>query len=71
MALPSANSPCWQRLASGGLSRLRTDHLGTQMMIKRLERSTDPVSKKATDLHEYFAKWERGLANEIAQISNI
>jgi hypothetical protein len=68
MAVPAPNHPCWQRLASGGLARLKTQHLGTQLMTKRIERSTDPVATKAAEVHAFFAKWERALAPELAQI---
>ncbi len=68
MAVPAPNHPCWQRLASGGLARLKTQHLGTQLMTKRIERSADPVATKAAEVHAFFAKWERALAPELAQI---
>jgi hypothetical protein len=71
MSVPAPNHPCWQRLASGGLARLKTQHLGTQLMTKRLERSSDPVSTKATEIHAFFARWERALAPELAQINFI
>jgi len=71
MALPPSNHPCWQKLASGGISRLKTQQLGIQLMSKRLERSTDPVSTKAAEVHAYFVKWERTLANEIPQLTTI
>lgn len=71
MALPSSSSPCWSRLASGSLSRLQTQHLGTQMLIKRLERSADPVDRKAREIFEYFSKWERGLSHEVAQLERL
>lgn len=69
MAVPAPNHPCWQRLASGGLARLNTQHLGTQLMSKRLERSPEPVATKAAEIHAFFAKWERALAPELAQIN--
>lgn len=59
------------RLATGGLSRIQTEHLGTQMLIKRLERSPDSPERKASEIFEYFTKWERGLSNEIAQLSRV
>lgn len=67
MALPPATAPCWRMLASGGLERLRTDNLGTRMLIKRLQMTPLSVDAKAAEIHTYYAKWERGLANEIAQ----
>ncbi|MES1972981.1 MAG: hypothetical protein V4472_11030 [Pseudomonadota bacterium] len=69
MALPLPTSPCWQKLANGGLATLRTDNIATQMLSKRMERSSAPVSQKAAEIHEYYAKWERSLAHEIAQFS--
>jgi hypothetical protein len=71
MAVPAPTHPCWQRLAGGALSRLKTEHLGTQLMTKRLERSTDPVSVKASQIHAYFAKWERALPNEVQQLASL
>jgi hypothetical protein len=58
-------------MASGSLARLKTQHLGTQLMCKRIERSTDPVAAKAAELHAYFAKWERALPNEIQQLASL
>ena len=69
MPIPPADHPCWQALASGGLSKLRTQHLGTQLMTKRLERSQDPLPVKAAEIHAFFTKWERVLASEIAQLT--
>lgn len=71
MSLPPANHPCWQRLASGGLSRLRTQHLGTQLLTKRIERSTDPVSVKAVEICAFFVKWERTLQQEVQQLASL
>jgi hypothetical protein len=71
MSLPPVTHPCWQRLANGAFARLKTQHLGTQLMAKRLERSSDPVSQKAAEIHAYFAKWERALAPEIQQLATI
>lgn len=71
MAVPPPDAPCWQRLASGGLSRIRTDNMGVQMMAKRFERSSEPLSDKARELHFFFSKWEGGLKNEIAQFAGI
>lgn len=58
-------------MASGGMSRLKTTHLGTQMLAKRLERSSDPVQAKASEIHAFFAKWERVLTAELAQVTTI
>ncbi len=71
MALPPLRHPCWPRAASGALARLKTQHLGTQLMAKRLERSTDPVAQKAAEIHAYFVKWERTLGAEISQLAAI
>jgi hypothetical protein len=69
MPIPLPTSPCWQRLANGGLAALRTDNVATQMLAKRMERSNAPVTQKAAEIHEYYAKWERSLADEIVQFS--
>lgn len=71
MSLPASGSPVWSRLANGGLSRLQTSHLGTQMLIKRLELSPAPPATKATEIYNYFAKWERSLAHEVAQLARL
>lgn len=71
MPVPSSNHPCWQRLATGGLSRLKTQHLGTQLLTKRIERSTDPTATKAAEIHAFFAKWERVLAAEVPQLTSV
>ncbi|MDZ7895797.1 MAG: hypothetical protein U5M50_13060 [Sphingobium sp.] len=68
MAIPQATSPCWLRLASGGLSKLQTQHLGTQMLKKRIELSHASPADKAREIYEYFSKWERILTDEIAQL---
>lgn len=69
MAVLPPNHPCWQKLASGSLSRLKTAHLGTQLMAKRIERSADPTAVKAAEIHAFFSKWERVLAAEIQQLT--
>ena len=67
MAVPAPNHPVWQKLANGGMARLKTQHLGTQLMTKRLERSTDTAAVKAAEIHAFFEKWERALAPDRAQ----
>ncbi|MCE7798886.1 hypothetical protein LWE61_20360 [Sphingobium sufflavum] len=69
MALPPRTSPCWQRLATGGLERIKTENLGTRMLIKRIEMSKSGAPEKAAEIFEYYTKWERGLAHEIAQFA--
>lgn len=69
MAVPTPDHPCWQRLASGALAKLRTEHLGTQFLIKNMERSKDPVPVKAQAIHAYFTKWERLLGPELKQVT--
>ena len=71
MALPAPNHPVWQKLANGGMARLKTQHLGTQLMTKRLERSADPAAVKAAEIHAFFAKWERALAPEVQQLATL
>ena len=71
VAVPSLSSPCWTRLANGGLKRLKTNHLGTQLLAKRLERSTDPTHVKAAEIHAFFVKWERILTAELDQLARI
>lgn len=71
MAVPPLNHPCWSRLAGGALMRLKTQHLGTQLMTKRLERSAEPVPVKAAEIHAFFSKWERALQNEVQQLATL
>jgi hypothetical protein len=69
MAIPAPQHPCWQKLASGALSKMKTQHLGTQLMTKRLERSSDPVAQKAAEIHAFFSKWEKALPAEVQQLT--
>jgi len=71
VSVPPSTHPCWQRLATGSLSRLKTQHLGTQLMIKRLERSNDPAAAKALEIQAFFTKWERALPAEIQQLTTL
>lgn len=71
MALPSPNHPCWSRAASGGLARLQTSNLALQLLIKRMERSTDPTPQKASEIQAFFAKWERILTSEAEQLNRL
>jgi hypothetical protein len=71
MAVPPLNHPCWQRLAGGALANIRTQHLGTQLMSKRMQRSSDPLDAKAAELYAFFSKWERALANEVQQLTTV
>ncbi|WP_267449708.1 hypothetical protein [Novosphingobium aureum] len=41
------------------------------MLIKRLELSSTPPAAKAGEIYNYFAKWERTLANEVAQLARL
>jgi hypothetical protein len=71
MAVPPIHHPCWPRLATGALTQLKTQHLGTQLMAKRMERSTDPVPSKVAEMHAFFTKWERILASEVQQLATL
>lgn len=71
MSLPTVNEPIWQRLASGGLARVKSQNLGIQMLTKRMERSPDDLNQKAREIHAFFTKWQGGLKDEIAQIARI
>lgn len=71
MAIPSAQHSCWLRLAGGELSKVRTQHLGTQLLAKRIERSSDPLPLRAAEIHAFFTKWERILPTEIAQLTTV
>lgn len=67
MALPPPTAQCWRNLASGGLEKIKSENLGTRMLTKRLQMSPLGVDAKAQEIFAYYTKWERGLANEIAQ----
>ncbi|GAA6143048.1 hypothetical protein [Hydrogenophaga sp. 5NK40-0174] len=71
MALPPSDHPCWLKGANGGLAIIKTDNLALQLLVKRIERSLDPEFKKAEDIKAFFAKWERMLDAEIAQLTSI
>ena len=71
MALPPKTAPCWQKMASGGMKKLRTSNLGAQMLSQRMELSKLPPAQKADEIYNFFVKWERGLANEIAQLNSL
>lgn len=71
MAIPSSSHPCWTRAASGGLARIQTTNLAMQLLVKRLERSTDPAPQKASEIQAFFAKWERILPTEIDQLNRL
>ena len=68
--LPSS-APCWQSLATGGMQRLQTPLLAAQLLAKRVERSTDPIPAKAAEIRAFFVKYERLLADEIAQLARL
>lgn len=68
MCVPSALHPCWQRLAGGELARLRTPQLGLQLLAKRLDRSGEPLPRKAAEIRSYFVKYERILGPELEQL---
>ena len=69
MAVPPISAPIWRQLAAGGLARIRTSNVGTQMMTKRLQMSGASLESKALEIHTYYSKWERGLTDEIAQFT--
>lgn len=71
MALPPSTHPCWTKLAGGGLANIKTNHLGIQLLAKRLERSSDPTPSKAAEIYAFFVKWERILNNEVAQLTKV
>lgn len=71
MPVPAPNHPCWQRLANGAIANIKTQHLGTQLMAKRVQRSTDPIPVKAAELHAFFARWERALPAEVQQLTTL
>lgn len=71
MSLPPASAPCWERLAAGGIQRLKSPLLAAQLLAKRVERSPDPVSVKSKEIYAFFVKYERLLNDEIAQIAKL
>lgn len=71
MSILPPDHQVWQRLASGGLEKLQTSNLGIQLMATRLRRTSEPLAAKAQHIHAFFAKWERTLPAEIAQLSRL
>jgi hypothetical protein len=71
MALPASSDPCWSKAASGGLARIQTSNLALQLLIKRLDRSSDTPAQKASEIQAFFAKWERILVSEVEQLNRI
>ncbi len=71
MAIPSPSHPCWSRAASGGLARIQTSNLALQLLVKRMERSADSATQKASEIQAFFTKWERILASEVDQLARI
>jgi hypothetical protein len=71
MAVPAPDHRCWSRLAGGALAKLKTKHLATQLMIKKLEQSHEPVSVKAAELHGFFVRWESALGAELKQLTEL
>ena len=68
MTVPPLSAPCWARLASGKAVMFKTEHLGMQLLLKRLERSTASESIKIQEVHSFFSKWQNVLAKEIASL---
>lgn len=68
--IPAQNSACWIKLAQK-TNMLKTNHLGTQLMLKRLEKSSDAPGAKAAEIYAFFAKWQNILRQEIAQIATL
>jgi hypothetical protein len=58
-------------LAGGALARIKTQHLGTQLLTKRLMNSPEPAAAKAAQIHAFFARWERVLPREVEQLTSL
>ena len=71
MSLPPPTHPCWKRLVSGGISRLKTDQLALQLLCSRLARAETPIEQRCSEVVAFFARFERILGREIAQLSTI
>ena len=71
MSLPPSTHPVWLRLAGGAISNLQTQHLGTQLLTKRIVRGAEPVAFKAAEIYSFFSKWERALSAEVQQLSRL
>lgn len=72
MSLPPPTHPCWKRLVSGGIARLKTDQLALQLLCSRLERSADtPIDRRSSEVVAFFTRFERILGREIAQLPTI
>jgi hypothetical protein len=72
--LPDASHPCWRELANGQRS-LKTQALGLQLILKRIERAareTPPgalrdvlINLGAEEIHAFFVKYEKLLGAEL------
>lgn len=71
MAVPASSHPCWIHLAEGALKHLRSNHLGTQLMTKRLEKSSAPIDEKAAQIRAFFERWEMVLPDEVSQLTSL
>jgi hypothetical protein len=69
--LPPPTHPCWTRLVKGAPSKLKTELLALQLLIKRLETAEISDGEKARELHSFVSKYHRILASEIAQVRSL
>lgn len=70
--VPDKSSPRWKELAAGKKA-LTTNNLGLQMLLKRVASKTADgngaeIDKAAGELFDFFTKYEKILATEIAAL---
>lgn len=71
--IPTASSPCWRNIVTGK-HQLKTEMLGLQMLLKRMQRhilatpSEDGIQDAATEVHAFFVKYEGSLSNELRSL---
>jgi hypothetical protein len=71
--VPDKSSACWRQLVTGNKT-IQTESLALQMLLKRMQRSlhaaspTRGVDVAAEELHAFFVKYEKMLANEIKSL---
>jgi len=71
--IPEKSSPCWRQLVTGQHT-LKTEMLGLQMLLKRMQRRTlgphteADVTAAAEEVHAFFVKYQGSLANELSSL---
>lgn len=71
--IPDKSSACWRELVTGKLP-LKTEMLGLQMLLKRLQRRLQSAAAgsdtgaAAEEVHAFFVKYQGSLENELRSL---